>query len=138
MRAYAAELHTLRLHALLKKMAATSAAIREDEKRGEEDAPSSEIRRRSEADAWHVAVADGHFGVSEQEAVDGGDQAAEQAGRRGERNRSGLGHGGFPFSETVRIVVSSLKGNLCIPDARGNIFVCIAAFCALQCNIIFC
>src|SRR4030088_1727377 len=40
-----------------------------------------------------------------------------------------------PFSKMRQIAASSSGDNLRIPDTRNNSFVCIAAYCLLQCNI---
>jgi hypothetical protein len=81
-----------------------------------------------------VAVADGNPGMGHQNLVDGGHQAAKQAGRRAKAEGSGFGHlGALVWRQPV--AASSSETNLGIPDTSHNTFVCIAAIGLLQCSI---
>ena len=64
-----------------------------------------------------------------------GQEAAEQGAGGNERDGSSLGHL-VPFSRLRRNSASSSENNLCIPDTRGNAFVCMAAIVCLHRNII--
>jgi hypothetical protein len=92
-------------------------------------------RRGSEADAGKVAVAIRDLGALHQQPVDGRHQAAEQGAGGRQYNGSSLGHC-VPFLGGQPSAASSSGNNLCIPDAKDNVFVCIAAICRLQCSII--
>lgn len=61
----------------------------------------------SEAEARHVAIADGDAAAFSQQAVDRSHQAGEQGGGRQEADRCSLGHGVSPFlgAEPFRFLI---------------------------------
>jgi hypothetical protein len=73
-----------------------------------------------------VAIADRDPGAGHQKAVDGGHQAAQEAGGWSEAGGSSVGHDGPLFSRPQWAAVSS-AADLGIPDASDNPSVCIAA-----------
>jgi len=89
-------------------------------------------RVRLEPDVGKIAVADCDPGARHQQAVDRGHQAAEQGVGGGQAKRSGIGH--FCPLKDRAAVRCVLRDKLCIPDTRGNRFVCIAALVSLQCS----
>src|SRR3979490_38955 len=89
-----------------------------------------------EAGTGEVAVAVGYLGALHQEPVEQRQEAAEQGIGRRQRNSDSLGQWCPLFVGAQRSAGSSSGNNLCIPDAKNNGFVCIAAICRLQCSII--
>lgn len=61
----------------------------------------------SEAEARHVAIADGDAAAFSQQAVDRSHQAGEQGGGRQQADRCSLGHGMSPFlgAEPFRFLI---------------------------------
>ena len=87
----------------------------------------------SETEVGKVAVSDGNAGACHQQVIEADHEAAEKRGGRREAERGGFGHL-VPLSLYSRSLCCLLRGNLRIPDASGNGFVCIAAFYILQCS----
>src|SRR5262245_8005982 len=90
---------------------------------------------RSDSAARHVAVANGHFRVAQKQAVNGREQATEQAGGGRERDGGGLGHG-RTFELLKRCLIQLSGMDLRIPDARCNRLVCMAAIYIVHCNMV--
>src|SRR5882757_11478075 len=91
--------------------------------------------RLSKPEIGNVAIADSDAGARHQQPIDRAHQPAEQSGGRREAERSSLGHLS-PLVAVQQVAAFVFpRGNLGIPDTRGNGFVCIAAYCLLQCNI---
>ena len=88
----------------------------------------------SKAEIGKVPIAQRGAGRGHQRTVDGGHQAAKQGGGGREAGGGSLGHC-RPLSKARRIAASWSGDNLRIPDTSDNAFVCIAAFCLLQCNM---
>ena len=91
-------------------------------------------RRVSETKVRLIAVPNCNVGVQHQQAVD-----RRQAGGRTGRSRTGWrwwqSWTWCPFLQIAAELRFVIWRNLCIPDARNNAFVCIAALDPVQCSI---
>src|SRR6266851_245069 len=87
----------------------------------------------SKPEIGEIAVTHRHAGAGHQQAVDGDHQAAEQGSGGREADGSRLGHNS-PLLGSAAGRCITIWGQSSIPDASNNAFVCIAAYCLLQCS----
>ena len=93
------------------------------------------MRAASEAEAGQVAVAQRNARRSRQRAINRGEQTGDEGGVGREADSSSLGQDDSLSWRAAPGAASVSGNNLCIPDAKSNGFVCIAAFLLLQRNM---
>jgi hypothetical protein len=89
----------------------------------------------SDAVTWNVTVSDRHLGVSQQQPIDRGEEAAKQAvGGRMKRRGSSPGHQ-IPFSFLGALGTPNSRMDLMYTRCQNNAVVCMAASPSPQCSI---